>query len=102
MPRYFFKVLNLDPTTDVQSEDLPDDEAAWREATVYAGQLFKDIDGKLRPGKEWGVEVTDEAGKANLQHSYQYEIQEVGRLSPLGRGGFRAAVPDFALRKLTR
>ncbi|KJC47743.1 hypothetical protein UB31_18510 [Bradyrhizobium sp. LTSP849] len=64
MPRYFFNVHNLGPDTDVQGEDLPDDEAAWREATVYAGELFKDVDGKLRPGQEWTLEVTDEAGNS--------------------------------------
>jgi len=42
---------------------LPDDEAAWKEATSYAGALFKDIDGKFRPGQNWSLEVADSAGK---------------------------------------
>jgi len=42
---------------------LADDEAAWRSATLYAGEVMKDIDGKFRPGQEWSLEVTDEAGK---------------------------------------
>nr|WP_246510270.1 hypothetical protein [Bradyrhizobium glycinis] len=48
---------------DSLGEELPDDEAAWKEAIGYAGALFKDIDGKFRPGQEWSLEVTDEAGK---------------------------------------
>jgi len=39
---------------------LPDAKAAWREATVTAGQIIQDLDGKLRPGKQWRLEVTDE------------------------------------------
>ncbi|MCK1452848.1 hypothetical protein IVB36_18550 [Bradyrhizobium sp. 35] len=31
-------------------------------ATRFAADLFRDIDGKLRPSQEWGLEVTDEAG----------------------------------------
>jgi hypothetical protein len=27
-----------------------DDEAAWHEVTLVAGEIFKDIDGNLRPG----------------------------------------------------
>jgi hypothetical protein len=60
MPRYFFNIHREKiPTLDVLGEELPHDEAAWREATIIAGELFKDIDGKFRPGQEWGLEVTD-------------------------------------------
>ncbi len=64
MARYLFKVF-LDPESpDIQGEDLPDDEAAWREATLYAGQLLKEGGGRLRPGQQWALEVADEAGRA--------------------------------------
>ncbi|MGY4325929.1 signal recognition particle GTPase [Bradyrhizobium sp. LB7.2] len=63
MPRYFFHVHNVAPSKDEQGEELPDDEAAWREATTFAGALFRDVDGKFRPGEEWSLEVMDEAGK---------------------------------------
>ncbi|WP_409364740.1 DUF6894 family protein [Bradyrhizobium sp. AUGA SZCCT0105] len=43
-------------------ENLPDKDAAWKEATITAGQLFEDIDGGLKPGVEWRMKVTDEAG----------------------------------------
>jgi hypothetical protein len=41
-------------------EELPDKHAAWKEATVTAGQMLQGIDGKLRPGHDWRMEVTDE------------------------------------------
>ena len=46
MARYFFPVHNEGPTPDTEGEDLPNDEAAWRKATLIAGELFKDIDSK--------------------------------------------------------
>jgi hypothetical protein len=39
---------------------LPDKFAAWEEATVVAGQSLQSLDGKLQPGREWRMEVTDE------------------------------------------
>ena len=39
---------------------LADDEAAWKQANSFAGDVMKDIDGMFRPGQEWSVEVTDE------------------------------------------
>ena len=49
MAKYFFNVHNVSASRDEQGEELPDDEAAWREATTFAGALFKDIDGRFRP-----------------------------------------------------
>jgi len=61
MPRYYFNILNLNLSIiDDVGEELPDKEAAWRQATITAGELFKDVDGRLRPGQEWALEVTDE------------------------------------------
>jgi hypothetical protein len=45
----------------LNSRDIPDsedgeilenDEAAWHEATLVAGEIFKDVDGSFRPGQE--------------------------------------------------
>jgi hypothetical protein len=63
MPRYFFNVHNVSPTIDDVGDELPDNEAAWRQATATAGEIFKDIDGSFRPGQNWTLEVTDEARK---------------------------------------
>jgi hypothetical protein len=59
MPRYYFNV-NRAIREDNEGEILADDEAAWHEATLVAGELFKDVDGDFRPGQSWTLEVTDE------------------------------------------
>ena len=58
MPRYFFHVHKVAPSTDADGEEQQPG------ATTYADALFKDIDGKFRPGQKWSLEVTDEAGKS--------------------------------------
>jgi hypothetical protein len=59
MPRYFFHVHHGDESyTDEVGDELADDHAAWHEATASAGESLKDIDGKLRPGRDWRMEVT--------------------------------------------
>jgi hypothetical protein len=63
MPRYFFHTHGLQPSHDDSGQQLPDDEAAWHEATLVAGEIFKDIDGKFRPEQEWSLEVTDDQRK---------------------------------------
>lgn len=64
MPRYFFNVYHERAELDEEGEDLPDLQAAWREATITAGQIIQDLDGRLRPGgKDWRMEVTDESAK---------------------------------------
>ena len=63
MPRYFFNVYYDRPELDEEGEELPDVQAAWHEATVTAGQIIQDLDGRLRPGKDWRMEVTDEFAK---------------------------------------
>ena len=60
MPRYFFHTYHDRPHVDHQGEELPDKHAAWREATVMAGQTLQGLDGNLQPGREWRMEVTDE------------------------------------------
>jgi hypothetical protein len=60
MPRYFFHVTHERTETDYDGEELPDKHAAWKEATVTAGQILQGIDGKLAPGRDWRMEVTDE------------------------------------------
>jgi hypothetical protein len=45
---------------DREGEELPDRHAAWREATVTAGQILQGLDGSLRPHEDWSMEVADE------------------------------------------
>jgi len=61
MPRYFFNLHHMRAGIDDHGEELRDDEAAWHEATKVAGEIFKDVDGKFRPGQEWSLEVVDES-----------------------------------------
>ena len=65
--RYYIQLDRIEKVSTFSrrdlSEELPDNEAAWRRATVIAGSaLFKD-NGMFRPGQEWALEVTDEARK---------------------------------------
>ena len=60
MPRYFFNIYHNGAQLDEEGEELPDHHAAWREATVTAGQMLQSIDGDLKPRRDWRMEVTDE------------------------------------------
>jgi hypothetical protein len=59
MPKYYFDVDGLPPDMDSVGDELKNDDVAWEEATQYAGQLLKDVDGKLPPGQEWRLIVSD-------------------------------------------
>jgi hypothetical protein len=61
MARYFFNVYYGDESfRDEVGEELPDDMAAWHEATASAGQSIRDLDGKLKPGIDWRMDVLNE------------------------------------------
>jgi hypothetical protein len=60
MSRYFFNVHNEGSGLDTEGEELPNNEAAWRRATIVAAELLRNMDGKFQPGQEWRLEVTDE------------------------------------------
>lgn len=60
MPRYFFNVFHERSEPDSEGEELPDRNAAWKEATVTAGQILQSLNDKLQPGCDWRMEVTDE------------------------------------------
>ncbi|WFU75476.1 hypothetical protein [Bradyrhizobium sp. CB2312] len=60
MPRYFFHVIHERREIDEEGEELPDKHAAWKEATETAGQMLQSLDGKLKPERDWRMEVTDE------------------------------------------
>ncbi|MDA9519745.1 hypothetical protein XI06_05075 [Bradyrhizobium sp. CCBAU 11434] len=60
MPRYYFHVHHGQTELDREGEELPDKHAAWREATVTAGQMLQGLDGRLRLQEDWSMEVVDE------------------------------------------
>jgi hypothetical protein len=43
--------------------ELADRYEAWAEATTACGELLKDLDGGLKPGDKWQMQVKDEAGR---------------------------------------
>jgi hypothetical protein len=61
MPRYFFNVCFDHANIDSIGEELPDSKAAWREATMGTAELLRDLEGRFQPGRQWRLEVTDEA-----------------------------------------
>lgn len=60
MPRYFFHIHHERRQIDLCGEELTDFHTALREATTIAGRILQDIDGKLKFGQPWRMEVTDE------------------------------------------
>jgi hypothetical protein len=60
MPKYFFDVNGSGVPDEYRGQTLANDDGAWHEATLVAGEIFKDVDGKFKPGEEWKLEVQDE------------------------------------------
>jgi hypothetical protein len=69
MPRFYFNVRSGDQLSDRDDlgKDLPDQDAAWEMATRYAGESLRDLDGDLRPGDDWRLEVQTESGARVFQ-----------------------------------
>jgi hypothetical protein len=63
MPQYFFTVLD-GRKSELKNEglDLPDNDAAWVEATTACGELLRNLNGRLKPGDHWSMLVKDDAG----------------------------------------
>ena len=60
MPRYSFNMHGVRPSQDEKGEELPDDEAAWHEATLVAGEIFKDMrvnSARIRNGR-WNLPMS--------------------------------------------
>src|SRR5205823_2476659 len=47
MPRYFFNVYHNGAILDEEGYELADRSAAWAEATAAAGEMIRDLDGRL-------------------------------------------------------
>ena len=43
MPRFFFNVYHDTVHLDQDGEELSDKHAAWKEATIMAGQILQDL-----------------------------------------------------------
>ena len=57
MPIFYFEITDDGRTSSPTALNLPNKKAAWKEATVTAGQMLRDLDGDLQPGTEWRIEV---------------------------------------------
>jgi hypothetical protein len=63
MPLYYFNITHgQESRKPDQGHEFPDDEAAWEEATTACGEMIRDLDGDLKAGPEWRMEVTNESG----------------------------------------
>jgi hypothetical protein len=64
MPRYFFTVVD-GHRSELKNDglELADHDAAWSEATTACGELLREMDGRLKPGDHWSMQVKDENGR---------------------------------------
>jgi hypothetical protein len=70
MPKYYFDLEGLAPASDEVGVELPNNEAAWRDAKQFAAELLKDVGGRSRPGDGWRLTVSD----ANRKQLYVVHI----------------------------
>ena len=64
MPLYFFVITQGDNSSvDEEGIEFTDLHAAWEEATKAGGQLLRDLDGSLKVGDLWSIQVLDENKK---------------------------------------
>jgi hypothetical protein len=77
MPRYFFNITQGKlPRPADEGMQLPNHEAAWEEATTTCGEMIKELDGKLKAGPEWRMEVTTESGAVLYRLRFSAEVYE--------------------------
>jgi hypothetical protein len=80
MPLYFFNFSRSSkaeaPPFKNEGLELLDDNAAWEEATTACGEKLREMDGSLRPGDGWKMEVTDAGGKALFALKFTTESSE--------------------------
>jgi hypothetical protein len=49
------------------------DEEAWHEASTSAGEIIREMDGKMHPGLDWRMDVTDATGQLIFRFSFKAE-----------------------------
>ena len=52
---------------------MADDDAAWVEATTACGEMLRDLDGALKAGPEWRMEVLRESGEVVYRLTFSAE-----------------------------
>lgn len=63
MQRYSFRVTRGKDNQQEMTSDLPDNQAAQREAVAIFSDLARSFAHDIDAHPEWQIEVTDEAGK---------------------------------------
>jgi hypothetical protein len=87
MPRYYFHVqCGTESSVDAEGIEMADEGAAWDEAISTCGQMIHDIDGAMRAGTVWQMEVTDEAGDSLFRLFFRTEIGAAARRKSPGSG----------------
>ena len=75
---YFFNLRSQNQIVQSQSEELPDNEAAWREATARIGELLRDLNDEKT--QEFEFEVTDALkNRLYVISISSYEFAQPGR-----------------------
>ena len=62
MPRFHFNVHDGTNIPDVEGAELPNLDAARREAVKLSGALLRDHADQFWTGEQWTMDVTDERG----------------------------------------
>lgn len=75
--RFFFRVFT-DGVERHRSEGLlfADRQEAWHEASTSTGEILREMDGKMQPGLDWRMDVTDEAGQ--LIYRFTFKAEDFG------------------------
>jgi hypothetical protein len=63
MRRYYFHVRHRTLALSNEGVILADDAEAWAPATTACGEMMRDLNGALKRGPEWRMEVVDEADR---------------------------------------
>ncbi|MFL4972891.1 MAG: DUF6894 family protein [Microvirga sp.] len=62
MPRFFFNVRDGKGFPDAEGVEFADASAACGEAVTLAGEILRDVNGKISEGGDWRLDVSDAAG----------------------------------------
>jgi hypothetical protein len=62
MPLYRYVINESTPSESLRSIDLPDIDAARKNAVSFAGAMLAEIDGAFWEDSEWRLDVADEGG----------------------------------------
>jgi hypothetical protein len=72
--RYFFHVHDGTYLADIEGTELPDDDAARREAMAAGVDFLKDMGEKVWSGNVWQMRVEDETGKDVFSLVFKGEV----------------------------